>query len=149
MSQKAAAVVVTPHGTSRILPTTRVLLLRRSHTAPRFPEQWCFPMGHVEPGESPLEAATRELGEETGLVLHEAVKLWERPGAHRAVVYFFALAWSGSVRLDHEHDRFGWFTILDVRRVALSTVPGVRKTLQLLAPYVEMLTSYVPVKRMR
>jgi len=42
-----------------------VLLVRRRY--PPFAGYWSFPGGHVEPGESVLEAARRELLEETGL----------------------------------------------------------------------------------
>jgi dihydroneopterin triphosphate diphosphatase len=44
----------------------RVLLLRRSRGA--FAGAWTFVMGGIEPGERALEAARRELAEETGLV---------------------------------------------------------------------------------
>lgn len=42
----------------------RVLIVR----AKRNPEHWIFPKGHVEPGETPDEAALRELREEGGVV---------------------------------------------------------------------------------
>lgn len=37
---------------------------------------WGFPKGHADPGETPVQAAERELHEETGLA---AVRLIERP----------------------------------------------------------------------
>ncbi|WP_332872490.1 NUDIX hydrolase [Pontibaca salina] len=43
----------------------RFLLVRRAHQPDR--GLWGFPGGHVEPGETALQAAMRELHEETGL----------------------------------------------------------------------------------
>jgi 8-oxo-dGTP pyrophosphatase MutT (NUDIX family) len=36
-------------------------------TAKRRPDQWVLPKGHIDPGESPEEAAAREVTEETGV----------------------------------------------------------------------------------
>ena len=44
-------------------PGARVLLVR----AKKDPSQWIFPKGHIEPGESPEDAALRELHEEAGV----------------------------------------------------------------------------------
>jgi bis(5'-nucleosidyl)-tetraphosphatase len=61
---------------------------------------WAFPKGHAEQDESPLEAATRELKEETGL---EIVRLlapqtlqesyyftYHHKRIHKTVIYFLA-----------------------------------------------------------
>ncbi len=42
----------------------RVLLV----TATRQPNLWVFPKGHIEAGETPEEAAVREVDEEAGVV---------------------------------------------------------------------------------
>lgn len=38
---------------------------------------WALPGGYIDPGETPAEAAVRELGEETGLLLHPEDETWE------------------------------------------------------------------------
>ncbi|MFJ1755748.1 NUDIX hydrolase [Kitasatospora sp. NPDC088134] len=49
-------------------PDGRVLLLRGTDPAVPGTEWWITPGGGIEPGESPIEAARRELAEEIGLV---------------------------------------------------------------------------------
>ncbi len=49
----------------------KALLLMRSEDAENFPNTWGFPAGHIEDGESPLEAALRESIEETGFAPDE------------------------------------------------------------------------------
>jgi 8-oxo-dGTP pyrophosphatase MutT (NUDIX family) len=51
----------------------RVLLQERDDHAPVDPDRWCLVGGQVEPGESALAAAHRELREETGLAVDQLV----------------------------------------------------------------------------
>ena len=46
----------------------RVLLVSQHGTS------WSLPKGHIEPGESPLEAARREIHEETGVTRLELIR---------------------------------------------------------------------------
>jgi 8-oxo-dGTP pyrophosphatase MutT (NUDIX family) len=72
--------------------------------------------GHIEPGERPAEAATRELAEETGLAPERLYNLSrvESFYQHRIdevalVPVFVAIVGDGSqIRLGVEHDRFEW-----------------------------------------
>ncbi|MEU8424122.1 NUDIX domain-containing protein [Micromonospora sp. NPDC048835] len=65
-------------------PSGAVLLQHRDDDAPVSPGQWSLPGGHVEPGESPEEAAHRELVEETGLTAETLHPLWSGPRPYEA-----------------------------------------------------------------
>jgi dihydroneopterin triphosphate diphosphatase len=93
------------------------LVLRRA-VGGRCPGSWETVHGHIEAGERPAEAATRELAEETGLVpvrLYNVSRV-ESFYQHRidevALVPVFAafVTLETPVRLGSEHDRFEWLT---------------------------------------
>ena len=50
----------------------RVLLQKRTHDAPTYPNQWGSFGGHSEPGEAPEAAAIREIKEELGLIINRS-----------------------------------------------------------------------------
>ena len=70
-----------------------------------------LPKGHPDPGESSIEAATREVREETGLVAEPQEKLgdvrywyvWKGERILKIVSFFLFRYRSGSVR-DHDHE---------------------------------------------
>lgn len=45
----------------------RVLVIRRSYDSDAYPGRTALPGGHIDPGETPEQAARRELLEETGI----------------------------------------------------------------------------------
>jgi 8-oxo-dGTP diphosphatase len=64
---------------SRIFPSVQVVFIRQNKSQPEiflvhritdsFNEQWCFPGGKKDPGETSPIAACREMKEETGVIL--------------------------------------------------------------------------------
>jgi 8-oxo-dGTP pyrophosphatase MutT (NUDIX family) len=82
-------------------------------------ERWCFPKGHVEPGETLLEAARREVSEECGLTdldfreeLGEVAYRFYQPRRGRNVfktsVYFLAFAIKTETTLESTFDEARW-----------------------------------------
>ncbi len=76
----AASLILLRHGASHRAGGLEVLLLRRSAAARFMPGVWVFPGGAVDPGETALQCALRELREEAGIELpRDAAALpWSR-----------------------------------------------------------------------
>ncbi len=72
---------------------TEILLIKHINSG-----HWSFPKGHVEPGETEVETAKREIMEETGIDViidpsfRETVSYSPKRGTQKVVVYFLAKA---------------------------------------------------------
>jgi 8-oxo-dGTP pyrophosphatase MutT (NUDIX family) len=81
--------------------SSSLILTRRSSRLKNHPGQWAFPGGRIEEGESPEEAALREMDEEIGLVLDDKSILGRlddfvtRSGFHITPVVFWGGKKSG------------------------------------------------------
>lgn len=109
-----------------------VLLVRRSAHENRA-GQWELPGGHVKKGESDIDAALREAGEELGGVPKDIAIIdvsRQLPSGESKVHYTTVIAETETSRwhprLNAEHDHWGWFTQDDLPR---GTHPGVVETL--------------------
>ena len=71
----------------------------------------CFPGGHVEPGESFVESVTREVWEETGLMVENPTlcgtkQFQTKEGARYVVLFYKATRWHGQLRSSDEGEVF-------------------------------------------
>jgi 8-oxo-dGTP diphosphatase len=113
----------------------KVLLCHRSPTRESFPNVWDFAGGHVEPGETQLEALSRELYEELGVT---PIQLSPQPiislvGDDFDLTVWECVMWSGEVanREPREHDEICWFTRADLAELVMAD-PTYRIALELL-----------------
>jgi len=81
-----------------------VLLLKRSLGPHWMPGKWALPGGHIEEGETPLDAAIRETKEETNLDVDRVNEL----GKREQVMIYYATSHSGEVEIDFEHTDWAW-----------------------------------------
>jgi len=99
----------------------RHLVLRRARGT-RCPGTWEAVHGRVEPGETPPDAARREVREETGLAIERLYALTVNPffmkstGSVELAVAFVAVVANGDVTLSAEHDAHVWLTRAAARR---------------------------------
>lgn len=104
---------------------------------PRGRSTLALPKGHIDPGETPQEAATREVREETGVVAEciaelGDVKYWYSHKRTRIskVVDFFLFEYSSGSVTDHDHEveEALWIPIEQARSEL--TFPGEREMIE-------------------
>ena len=84
----------------------RVLILLRPKNMKWSPGKWALPGGHIEEGESALDAAVREVREETTLSISNPKQFHTSDNGE--VAYFVVADYRGDVTIDFEHDDFAW-----------------------------------------
>ena len=98
-----------------------IALIARPNRAGRI--EWCLPKGHVEPGETLVETAVREVAEETGILGRALTTLgtidyWfstTRFRIHKRVHHYLLEALDGEITVendpDHEAVEARWFRL--------------------------------------
>ncbi len=81
-------------------------------------DDWSFPKGKVEPGESDEDCAVREVEEETGLVCAlgrelPATDYVDGKGRPKRVRYWQMTVVGGALRFDFEVDQARWVPVSD------------------------------------
>lgn len=101
----------------------RVLILRRSETDTTCPGTWELPGGKLEFGETPQDAALRELREESGIsgtlgpILYADSIMGIRGPRQFIVLVYLAHAETAEVTLSFEHADFLWASKAQVRQM--------------------------------
>jgi len=107
----------------------KILVMRRTETAPSRPLGWDIPGGSLQFGEDPMEGIIRETKEEAGIVIQDVKPVdvssvlnpdneyWVRIG-------YVAQTTSEIVTLSFEHDQYKWVT---KKEFLNSSIPGVYK----------------------
>ena len=95
---------------------TKRILLVRQYRLPANAHLWELPAGRLDPGEKPLQAARRELAEETGYKARtwkKLVSFWVSPGyVQEKMTIFLAtdLTAGDATPMDDERIEARWFT---------------------------------------
>lgn len=93
----------------------------------RSEDRWCFPKGRLEPGETLMEGAIREIVEETGIkeltVVEELGEVAYRfydprrdQNIFKTTVYYLAYAPDRLVQLEEIFDDFAWLAAREAHR---------------------------------
>lgn len=104
-----------------VIHSGRVLMLQRAHDS-KYPDSWCIPGGKIEPGETALACAVRELREETGLIVAESEMRLHRELDSRVLdhvrfaIHYVLLGGSRPpvVSMEPTFQGFGWFSMKDI-----------------------------------
>ncbi|HEX2155181.1 MAG TPA: NUDIX hydrolase [Acidimicrobiia bacterium] len=120
-----------------VVDDRRILLVQRGREPGK--GLWAVPGGKVDVGETLVDAARREVMEETGMEVEVGDVLWagesigpgDPPGWHYVLVDFFATRLAGEPVAADDAAALGWFTLDEALQLPLTpTMPALLHTLQ-------------------
>lgn len=140
-----------------IIESGRVLLARH-HDLTINQVYWCLPGGGVEAGETPDQAAVRELKEEANLDIHIDAKIGElalpgvTQGYARGVTYLAHIA-GGDLKLGHDPEQVDWEDkyLQEIRWIPIDeqSMPRIESILRLWTephPYLGLFALHAPTR---
>jgi len=101
----------------------KILIMKRSNKVNTYKEHWAGASGGMLPGENPADAASRELREETGIIVTpkqmtvQGEPVYARDGGTLWKVFPFLVdVEAEDVKIDWEHDEYRWITLPELDR---------------------------------
>ena len=103
----------------------KMLTLFRTETAPTRPNTWDLPGGDLEFGEDALEAITREIKEETGIIVttvypFDVESLINSNKDFWISIAYYTVSDTNKVNLSSEHNKYKWVTIKEFLEINTS-----------------------------
>lgn len=102
-----------------------VLLCHRHPDREWYPNVWDVPGGHIDDGESPMDALVREIREELGIEIDRASAvsvIQHSPKKNLDIEIWAVSGWTGEIvnAEPAEHDAIGWFTVPEIDGLELA-----------------------------
>ena len=121
--------------TAYITREDKILVMKRSESAPTYPGSFGGVSGYVEKGEKPVEAALREVGEETSLKDVKILNVGKEVLVRYQNILFkitpvLMKTSSDEIKLNYENSAFFWMTREELN--SIKTVPKFKETYDLL-----------------
>lgn len=130
--------IVQHQGSAVVMPVderSRVLLVRQ-YRLPARQYLWELPAGRVDPGETVLQAARRELSEETGYrarKMQKLVEFWASPGflAEKMTIYLASGLTAGTqTPMEDERIELRWFSVAELEKmISAGKIPDAKTML--------------------